>query len=280
MRDHANVTRTWAWNGKVNAEDKNGGRHTLRYGRDWADFFNKIDDLPQRNTQIPQNRQRTHTAPLLTSQAPPPPSHPQQPPPTNVSSVGAPVLTAASSVSVNPVCSALTVVGSAPVTSVSIPLTAASAAPASVHLTGAHSVAPINTTSTLASTITTTSVIGPIPSSSTAPQPQPGMSYSNAAATNIQQPQPTVPPLRFPLKDIGNGITGAFRHPPYPTRITGSPIITLSPRGASTPLLNLPGSPLFKGPRRTPVRTPRSQISSVERPPISPKISNYFVKPT
>ena len=253
LRDHRNVSRVWSWNGKVNAEDKNGVKHILRYGRDWIDFFNRIDDQPQNRPPITQNTPH-HAA-------------------TAAAAVIPPAITAQSTASSAPPASTA---GSVAMSTANISTAVVCNAPPSITTASLA-----QSTSTTLTTVTS-SVMGPIPASSIAASS--GVPYSMAAA---------VPPLRIPLKDIGNASV-TMGGPPMPTRLPGHPNVTMSPRAPSKQMGNLlgfpliqggslPGSPLAREQRRgstSSQRTPRSMKAATERPPISPKIASYFSKPS
>ena len=299
LKDHQNVRRIWSWNGKVHAEDKNGVKHTLRYGRNWTEFFDKLDEQPIQHPMRPHlNNQRSNSRHMPPSSAPP------TQPPVSSTPLSQPSLAPSAGVS-----STITqpLAARAISTSASAPSTASGAALtslASISLAALCSVSTCSTTTSLSqsaastSTMVTSSVLGPIPAS-TAASAAPGVSYSMAAASTLLLPPQQGPPLRIPLKDIGlaNTVLGdmsAFHNPPTPTRFSGAPMVTMSPKPTFKQPGGLLGLPVGKGgslpasPRRVArrgstsgQRTPRNQKVAVEQPPISPNISSYFpLKPT
>ena len=284
IKSHPNVSRAWSWNGKVMAEDRNGDRHTLKFGRDWVSFFDNLSIDRRQNHRISSSGATAATAtghPTAFSAEstaahpfptlPPPPPPPENPP----SSVPqAPTVSSTATPSVTSVMNVSTAV--------------TSTQPSTTSNSGAFSTS-VSTAGTNTQTSTTDSLLGPIASvinpvaAGSSQVSLPAQSVApGITASSSQQNQ--VAPLQIPLRDLGQFSSksgmGVFAQPPLPARLSaGAPNITYSPRRSrtSTPLGVLPGiQPL----RTKSPRTPRGQ--AIDRQPlaaVSPNIASYFTKP-
>ena len=248
LRSHRFIEKVWAWNGKVMALDKNGDRHMIKYGIDWPAFFDELEAQPRNTRRGPSSSQSQYTAP-------PPPPPPPPPPSTQISSSVPEIANPRASVS------DLRMLPALPATTIpAVSTTNTSATTSSVAITS-MSVAPT----------VTSSIIRPIPAvfplaSSQSDSVSMGLGSAtslNGGATAMIDSQaaststPAPPPLRIPLKDIGQIST-----PPPLTRsarFPGTPQIT--PRPSKAALAKFSLSPLTRAQRST------------------PNIASYFNKP-
>ena len=71
VKGHINIQGIWAWNGKVQAKDKYNKIHTLTFGTDWLEFFDKLKPPGHtHSTNIPPRSTASQYVPPVTSSSP------------------------------------------------------------------------------------------------------------------------------------------------------------------------------------------------------------------